>query len=186
MKEEIRPIYSELKGYLSATPKENEVWDETAINIANQLNGAIDELSQITDQKFDKFKIQAQNISWGNGFRSTLSVLDYRNRLSGLISRIQGEFFSEEQSVSAQPSTVINTNQTQSQSQSMVMVLELQEKILSEISKHEEGSKERGFLERMKLALPTIKTVMDVLSNALAIGQQFGLSPDIIRKLLGL
>jgi phage terminase small subunit len=65
-------------------------------------------------------------------------------------------------------------------------VLELQEKIISEIYKHKEGSKERGFLEKLKAALPAVKTITDILASALKIGAEMGLDPATIHKLLGL
>jgi hypothetical protein len=187
MKEKIRPLYSELKGYLSAVPEKETVYDTTATSICDQLNGTIDQLISITGREYNRFKINPRNERWNSSYRTLLSVIDYKNKLSGLINNIQGEFFSEEQiSSTGQPSTIINTHLTQSQSQSLSVALELQEKIISEIPKHEEGSKERNFLEKLKSALPTIKTVTDVLSNALIIGADLGLDPATIHKLLGL
>lgn len=187
MKEQIRPLYSELKGYLSAVPDKDTIYDSTATSICNQLNGTIDQLNSITNKEYNKFKINPRNEQWNQSYRTILSIIDYKNKLSGLINNIQGEFFSEEQvSLGGQPSTIINTHQTQSQSQSLSIALELQEKIISEIPKHKEGSKERNFLEKMKFALPTIKSVTDVLSNALTIGANVGLDPATIHTLLHL
>jgi hypothetical protein len=62
----------------------------------------------------------------------------------------------------------------------------MQEKIISEIPKHKEGTKERTFLEKLKSALPSVKSITDILSAALKIGANIGLDPATIHKLLGL
>lgn len=184
IQKKIRPIYSELRGYLSAAPSENTIFDKSATDLTSQLNGTIDELNTVSLQNYDKFKVQPFSEDWNGHYRVVVKSLEYRNKLTGLIHRVQGEFFSEEQTVSTQPNTVIN--QTQSQSQSLAIVLELQEKIINEISKHEEGTKERSFLEKIKSVLPNVKTVTDILSSALKIGADLGLDPYTIHKLLGL
>lgn len=65
-------------------------------------------------------------------------------------------------------------------------MLELQQKVLLEIPKHKEGTKERSFLEKFKTTLPTVKNTIDVLGSALRVGEEIGLNPETIRKLLGL
>jgi len=82
------------------------------------------------------------------------------------------------------PSTVIQQTQNQNQTQSISILLEIQEKIISEIPKHEEGSKERTFLEKVKSILPSIKTVTDIISSILKIGSELGLSASDMHKLL--
>ena len=184
MKEKIRPIYSELKGYLTVVPTEGRVYDETATSICKQLNIVVGELNSLTSKDYNKFKIQDRTISWNGTYRKVVDSLDYKLKLSGLISRIQGEFFSEEQSITTQPNTVINTSQHQSQTQSQTFVLELQEKILTEITKYGEGTKERTFLQRLKSALPMIKNVTDILATTLKIGAEVGLDPVTMHKIL--
>ncbi|OGF65120.1 hypothetical protein A2Z53_03465 [Candidatus Giovannonibacteria bacterium RIFCSPHIGHO2_02_42_15] len=62
----------------------------------------------------------------------------------------------------------------------------MQEKILSEILKHPEGSKERKFLDKIKSALPSLKTATDIISSILKIGSEFGLNASDISKLFNL
>ena len=118
-------------------------------------------------------------------FGSFVRMFEYRARLGGLISRLHGEYFSDEQPpFSGMPSTVIQQTQNQNQTQSISILLEIQEKIISEIPKHEEGSKERTFLEKVKSILPSIKTVTDIISSILKIGSELGLSASDMHKLL--
>lgn len=186
MKNKIRPIYSELQGYLTQAPPIGEHGNTTTSDdtLWKQFNITIDELNIITGKAFTKFKVikieRGQNGQY-------IKVSNYRQKLGGLISHLYGEYFSDEQSpFSGMPSTIINQNQSQNQSQSLSIILELQEKIINEIPKHKEGTKERNFLEKFKPGLSTIKSVTDILSLALKIGADFGLDPATIRRLLGL
>lgn len=186
MKEKIRPIYSELKGYLSVAPNIETVFDSAAVDLSKQFNDSIDELNTVTDKDYNRFKITLRSIDWNQSYRNTIESLDYKTKISGLIYRLQGEYFSEEQSAQNQPSTIINASQSQFQNQSISLALDLQEKIINEISKYTEGTKERNFLEKLKLNLSTIKTAMDLLVIVLKIGGEFGLDTHTIHKLLNL
>ena len=104
----IRPLYSELRGYLSVAPEDHFIFDEMAVNLSTQLNSTIDELNVASNKNYDKFKIQTRNEEWNRLSRTLIESLEYRNKLSGLISKLQGEFFSDEQTTPPGPSTVIN------------------------------------------------------------------------------
>jgi hypothetical protein len=185
MKENIRPIYSELQGYLTEAPPIGEHGNGTTSDntLWQQFNGTIEELNQISEKDFNKFKVTGiQNGQFGNRF---IKISEYRQKLGGLISRLHGEFFSDEQPpFSGMPSTVIT--QTQNQTQSVSMILEIQERVLSQITKYADGTKEKGFLEKLKASLPSVKSAVDVLGSALKIGADLGLDPATIHKLLGL
>lgn len=109
----IRPLYTELHGYLSQAPNadKNKYFDEK--NIWLRYNNAIDELNEITSKNFNRFKVQTTNIAgWGDA----VSTREYRNNLSGLISRLYGEYFKNEVApFSGMPSTIIQQNQQQTQ-----------------------------------------------------------------------
>ena len=180
-KEKIRPIYSELQGYLSQMPNHGfssseELW--------KRPNEAVDELINISGkQEYTRFKIATLNGDIGPFIR----VESARTNLGGLISRLHAEYFFDEQPpFSGMPQTVINQNQSQNQNQSISIVLEIQEKIISEIPKHKEGSKERSFLEKVKSALPSIKTITDIISTILKIGSELNLSAQEIHNILPL
>lgn len=176
MKEKIKPIYSELQGYLSQIPNKS---DSYAQELWNQPNKAIDELITISGKDYSRFKTSPLQGQLGQFIR----VESIRTNLGGLISKLYGEYFSDEQPpFSGMPSTIIN--QTQTQNQSINILLEIQEKIISEIPNHKEGTKERTFLEKVKSTLPNIKTTTDIFSNILKIGSELGLHISDIIKLL--
>ncbi|MFA5876838.1 MAG: hypothetical protein WC880_00535 [Candidatus Paceibacterota bacterium] len=184
LKTKVRPVYSELQGYLSQAPTVGEhgvasTRDET---LWTQFNLTIDELNEVSGSDYNKFKITGIRHGQMGNF---VNVSELRTKLGGLIARLHGEYFANEPApFSGMPSTVITQNQ--SQSVDVQVLLNLQSKIDSELQKHEEGSKERGFLEKLKSTLPALKSAMEVLSAALKIGADFGLDPRVIHNLLGL
>lgn len=183
MKEKIRPIYSELQGYLSQAPPIGEHGNATTSDdtLWRQFNVTIEELNKISGEDFNKFRVTGMQMGSFNS--QFIYVSNYRQKLGGLISHLHAKYFSDElPPFSGMPSTIIN--QTQAQNQSISIILNMQEKILSEISKHPEGSKERTFLEKIKSVLPTMKTGMDILSNILKIGSELGLNASEIHKTL--
>ncbi len=165
-------------------PEAETIYDDMAIKLAKQLNETVEELNIASSKNYDKFKIQISSIPWNSSPRTIVRSLEYKSKLSGLINRVQLEFFTEDQPSATGPSTIINANQTQSQTQSINTILEIQEKLLSEIPKHKEGSKERTFLEKVKSALPNMKTGTEIISNILKIGAEIGLHASEIATLL--
>lgn len=185
MKEQIRPIYSQLQGYLEQAPQRDKSANWTKnLNMSGQVNNAIDELNTISSKSYDGFKIQPKRM--GNG-APIMEFDTYRTNLGGLIARLHAEYFSDEDPpFRGMPTTVITQSQSQDQSQSVSFILDLHERVISELPQHKEGSKEKGFLEKLKSALPSIKTGTDILAKALEIGSNSGLSVEAIRKTLGL
>lgn len=178
-KDKIRPLYSELQGYLSQAPsvdgKSSTLYEE----LYKQPDSTIDELNEVTGQDYNKFKIQPLQGSFGPFAR----VEDYRSKLGGLISRLHGEFFSDEPApFSGMPSTIINQNQ--SQSVNIQMIVELTEKITQQANKFDEGTPERGFLEKIKKGLSNIKNIADVLNLVFESATQYGLSLEKIKDIL--
>lgn len=176
MKEQIRPIYSELQGYLSQAPKDpGEVFIEASA--WEQYYPAIKELNEITGKDYDKFKISP--IMGGSSY--FVRVVGYRSCLAGLISRLHGEYFSDEPApFSGMPSTIITQQQAQTQSMDVQILLDLQTKIDSQISKYAEGTPERDFLEKIKVGLSNIRNVNELISLLLRTGKEIGLSIDQI------
>ncbi len=91
MKNDVRPIYFELQGYLSQAPQREmgAIFDE---RVWNQHNETIKELEAVTGKTYDKYKITPER--WGDKLRVTVQV--YRTILGGLISRLHGEYFPDE------------------------------------------------------------------------------------------
>lgn len=188
MKEEIRSIYAELQGYLAQIPETVGHSDWTSDRVLwTQLNFIVGELNRISSKDYNRFKITPDHhrVTKHSTPYETIPYSTYRANLGGLIAKLHAEYFSDEEPpFRTMPSTVITQNQTQSQSVSLL--LDIQEKIISEIPKHEEGSKERTFLEKIKSVLPSLKTGVDIISNILKIGADSGLTAGTIHKLLHL
>lgn len=179
MKEKIRPIYFELQGCLSQAPKgenwffANAVWEH--------YNAVIDELSNVSGDDYSNYKVNPKNYSGG----PSVDVLDYRNKLGGLIARLHGKFFRDEPApFSGMPNTIITQNQQQNQSLQVQILLEIQSKIDEKIPQFPENSKERGFLDKLKGSLSSVKNVTELILLLLKTGKDAGLSIDQILGIL--
>jgi len=183
MKEKIRPIYEELQGYLSQTPLLKDPHDSSDdSSLWEQYNQVIEELNNISDKNYDRFRITP--FSGGDGY-TFIRLLVYRNKLGGLISRLHGEYFSDEPTpFSGMPSTVITQTQQQSQSFQIQMLLEIQSKIDEKILKFDKDSKERGFLEKIKSSLASVKNVTELILLLLKTGNDIGLTVEQIFNIL--
>lgn len=178
----VKGIYEELKGVLAAIPENGSWFDDNGFTshanlIIEKIPSACKEL-----QNVNAYKIQSKYFEGRRG--NIVDIVPTKAKLNSIIGRLKG-LYGLDTPLSSNGNTFIQ-NQSQSQSQTMIVTLELQEKIISEISKHAEGTKERSFLEKLKSLLPTVKGVMDILSLALKIGAEFGLDATSIHKLLGL
>jgi len=184
-KEDIRPIYSELQGYLSQAPSESPerpgaVTYDTLI--WQQYNLAVDELNKVSGESYDRFKIQPKTTERGSVL---MGVIPYRSKLGGLISRLHAKYFSDEQApFSGMPSTVISQTQQQNQSFQIELLLQIQSKIDEQLSKLEAGdTKKRDFLEKVKGALKSVRDSTGFVALLLTTAQEFGLS---VKELLEL
>ncbi len=182
MKDQVRPIYSELQGYLSQAPSfKDQPWT-TEQSIWNQYNGTVDELNKVFDQehKYDRFKI----IPSRRGDFISIDMADYRNKLGGLISRLHAEYFSDEPApFSGMPSTIITQHQVQNQSTYVQILLDIQSKIDEKLKEHKDGSKEKTFLEKIKSSLSKVGNISDLLSLILKTGVDAGLTIEQVWKL---
>ncbi|MBP7060993.1 MAG: hypothetical protein KBA91_03390 [Candidatus Moranbacteria bacterium] len=179
MKEQIRPIYSELQGYLAQAPKVEgkSLYREEAVALAKQLSGAIEELNTLTGEDYNKFK--AETFS---EYILTLDMNVYRLRLGGLISRLHGKYFFDEPApFSGMPSMVIT--QSQSQSLQIQMFLDFQSKLDEKINKLPKDDKNRTFLEKVKSSLSGVKSFSDLVSLVVSTAKSFGLSTEDIVNL---
>jgi hypothetical protein len=169
--DKIRPLYSEFQGYLSQAPTpanpsdciyDNYFWD--------QYNQAVDQLSICTNFNYSRFKIEPTRDDLGGYI--TISV--YRQKLSGLIFRLHGEYFSDEPPLFGNmPSAIITQNQQQSVS--VQILLDIQTKIDEVLSKTTD-KKERGFLTKFKSILSSLTNVNDILAMCMKLAKEYGLS----------
>lgn len=180
-KDKIRPIYSELQGYLSQAPgiKGSGVTHDS--NFWSQYNSTIDELNNISDNNYDRFRISTERDGSG---KQAMQIMTYRSKLGGLISRLHGEFFSDEQPpFSGMPSTIITQTQQQSQSVYVQMLLEVNSKIEQKLPKFAEGTKERTFLQKVKGSLSSIKNATGLITLLMNMAKECGLSFDDLKNL---
>lgn len=184
-KEDIRPIYQELQGYLSQAPggdKIRLIYDD---NLWEQVNQVIDELNSISGEDYNRFKMTTKQIRQGReGMLNVVDVGTYRAKLGGMISRLHGQYFSDEVApFSGMPSTVISQTQQQSQSFQVQLLLEIQSKIDEQLHKLEPEDEKRGFLDKVKGALKSVRNATELITLILATGQEFGLTIDELKEL---
>jgi len=183
MKNKIRPLYSEFQGYLSQAPTASgsidSISDET---MWNQYNEALKLLSDSTEKDYGRFKIEPKLRKTSSG--SYVRVNIYRQKISGLISNLYGEYFSDETPpFSGMPSTVIT--QTQQQSVSIQILLDIQSKIDEILPTVETGSKEESFLKKFKSILSSVSNVNELISKCMKLAHEFGLNVQDILSLWG-
>ena len=179
-KKEILALYEELRGILAALESATSWFDDEGFT--DHANSVISRVALLCPEIETEPYILKKDYNQHRGY--LVHTTQAKSKVSSLAGRLKGSY--ELESVPAQNGPTFIQNQSQTQSQTLSVALEMQEKILDEILKHAEGTKERSFLEKMKAALPTIKGVTDILSSALKIGGQVGLDPTTIHKLLGL
>ena len=183
-KEDIKPIYAELQGYLSQAPKESPekpnavTYDQL---VWTQYNIAIDELNKVSGENYDRFKIQPKITQQGSVF---MGIIPYRSKLGGLISRLHAEYFSDEQPpFSGMPTTIISQSQQQSQSFQIELLLQIQSKIDEQLHKFEKGSKERTFLEKLKGSLSSVKNAVGMIALLTKMASEYGLTIEQLKEL---
>lgn len=181
IKSKVRAIYYELQGYLSQTPEPQHTSDIFAGNDSwRQYNQTIQELSKITGDDYERFMIKPKPM---NG-HDIVHVTTYRQTLGGIINRIHGVYFSDENMpFSGSPQTIIS--QSQNQSQSIQMLLDIQSKINEEIKKAEGDPKKEGFLNKVKSKLSQVKDINDLLKLFLKTAKEFGLNMTDLLSLFG-
>ncbi len=168
----VKIIYSELKGYLSQTPMAQQSSDIFADDSSwRQYNEAINELSQITGENYNRFIIKPEHMNGHN----IVHIVSFRQVLGGIINRIHETYFpGETPPFSGTPQTIIS--QSQSQSVSIQMLLDFQSKIEKEINHVKGDTKKEGFLKKCKENLQHVKDVNDLLKLVIDTAKQFGLS----------
>ena len=181
IKSKVRAIYYELQGYLSQTPKPQQPSDIFASDDPwHQYNKAVEELSKITGDDYDRFMIRPK----ATDNYTFVHLITYRQTLGGIINRIHGIYFSDENMpFSGSPQTVIS--QSQNQSQSIQMVLDFQSKIDEEIIKSKESPKKVGFLNKVKSKLSHVKDVNDMLKLLLNTAKELGVSMSELLSIFG-
>ncbi|MES2623113.1 MAG: hypothetical protein V4576_01745 [Patescibacteria group bacterium] len=181
---EIKSIYLELKGVLHSLKDitSGSSWfDDNGFAI--QVNDIVKRIPLCTE--INDVQPYLINVEYLEGRKTNIvNIIPTRTKISTIIGRLDGLYGLEDE-VKQNGLTFIQ-NQHQSQNQTISIVLNLQEKILSEMPKYLEGTKERSFLEKLKDKLPSVTDSLSIFSSILTIANETGLSIDAIQKLLGL
>lgn len=183
-KKSIRPVYSELQGYLNQSPNVGEHGIATTKDqtLWTQLNSTVDELNEVSGADFSKFKITG--IRQGQ-LGPYINVSEYRTKLGGLITRLHGTYFSDEPApFYGMPSTTITVSNQQEQSQHQTMILELQSIVDRKLAGLPEG-KEKSFLGSLKEGLVTVKDFASLMILISTLGQKYGIGIEQLASLLG-
>jgi hypothetical protein len=175
-KEEVRPIYAELQGYLTQIPDKKEYFYIDNHFIWEQYNALIEELQKVTGRKYIRFLLVP------NG--GQIETILYRQNLGGLIARLHGEYFSNEVAPFAEmPSTIITQSQNQTQSLHIQLLLEVSDLIHKKLSTVPEGSKEKTFLERIKASLSSVKDISHLVTLFMTTAHQLGITIEQLKTL---
>jgi|SRR3989344_2660235 len=184
----IRPILEELKGYLSVAPSPENKSRIFDAELWNQYNSAVDELNSLNDSHdfYEKFRLRPQNENINGHYRTVIKTQDYLSKLSGLIKRIQAEYFSDESNGSAVATTIINANQTQFQKQEQGIIVDLAMFIATRKSDYIEGTPERDFLNKLGETIKSANNIIDIIKSVFIVGKEFGLTLASILKIFGI
>ena len=183
----VKPLYSELIGRLSQAPvvtKENygKTYDS---GLWEQLDSIVDQLNSFTGNDYDRFKLNPENDeNWG----PFIKISEYRSNLNALIMNLHAEYYNDEVTpFGGAPQTVISQSQNQQQSVSLTMIMEFQSLVDKQLYGNTElTEKERGFLEKVKSNLPSVKTAADLVSTVINIAKATGLDITDLAKVFGL
>ncbi len=175
-KRKLKAIYSELRGYLAQAPEvEGGIYDLYEEPVWKQYNETVNQLSEISGKDYSRFCIEPSCSSTSG--RYYMNIIVYKNNLGGLISRLREEYFSDEPDpLDEAPSTVIAQSQRQEQSVDIQMVIELADIINEKIGKYDEGSKEKGFLQKLKSLRTSISNTKQLLQTIFKLAKDCGLN----------
>lgn len=98
MDKELKPLYAELKGYLEHLPKEpglDELIEDE--QVWKQYNAAVEKLCRITGNDYSGFSVELAKM-YGHVLPA-VRVSTYKQKLGGLISRLEAEYFSSSQHI---------------------------------------------------------------------------------------
>ncbi len=180
-KKELYTIYSELRGYLAQAPTPKKTYEpiETE-SIWEQYNRTVDLLNNISGEDYNRFRIvPSRYSSTGSTY---ITIVAYTQKLGGLISALRGKYFAadEPNPLDGVPSTVIA--QTQQQNQSIIL-LEIQSIIYEKLPNYPDGSKEKGFLEKLKSSLTSISNITQLFSQLFKLAKNCELSINDLLKI---
>lgn len=185
--EEIRPVYMQLQGLLSQIPlpgpdgRYSTISDE---GIWNQLNEAVDELSQISTKDYSRFKVKPKSESSNGYTHNYVNTVYLRTRIGSLVSRLYAEYFKGEPApFGGTPSTVINASATATQNLSVQIVNEVKSLIETKTPSYEPGTVEKTFLDQLNEGMGKVTNTADLIKKIFAIGSDLGMTINQIASI---
>lgn len=180
IKQKIYPIYKELQGYLSQCPTADKAYYQHNSFYWSQLNGSVEQLSVITDEDYSRFKVAVIHNNDGDG--EHIETNEYRLKLNGLIMNLKGKYFPEEADpFGGNPNVVVS----QTQNTQITMLMDFQSVIDKKLYGDDLKPEEKTFLEKVKAALPTVKSTADIIGLVVKTAKDLGLDMHSITKIFG-
>lgn len=151
IKAEVRPDYTTLQGYLAQLHKITTlglVHDQEARNYQNQLKIIIERLNALTGNDYSEFEVTAEvGRDYDNQPYVSFNLNIYAFKMSGLISKLYGQFFYDERNpLDGSPSTVITSNQNQSQQVDINLRLDVSSRIDEKLKQAEDPTEKNLFI----------------------------------------
>ena len=176
-KEQLKCLYSELRGYYSEAPVPGSPLDLFYNRpVWEHYNQVVDLVSEASGTDHSRFRIQPADLE-EHGGRAT--VIAYRSKVAGLISRLHAQYFAGDPGpLAPSPTTVMTQTQQQDQSAYIAVLLAVQSKVDDKLAELQEGTKEHGFLQKFKRSLASVSNVVQLLAQCLRMAKESGLSID--------
>jgi hypothetical protein len=182
-KEDVRPFYVEL---LVCFRGVSVLEDDTAIvrkTDWKQYNDVLIKLDKVTRLDYYKrYAITKDDLDSYWLKPSSLRACTYLHKLCCIITILYEVYFSDETPPFADMPTTIIT-QTQNQSLQVQLLLEVNDLIHKKLSTVPEGSKEKTFLEKIKVSLSSVKDVSQLVSLLVTTAQQLGITIEQLKTL---
>lgn len=186
--DKVRPIYGDLIGQLSGIPQPQTVADTTwNRHIGDRYNTSVDELSGTIGKDYGSYKIEIkeERFEHRRGPAVTISIVELRQKMNGLIMRLHAEYFGDKDPpFGGQPGMLNVMRQEQAQVVSISFLLDLQEHVLQRAQRVDEGSIERKLLDRIKDKLRSVSDGLGGVKAIIDVAKTVGASVDDIRRAL--
>jgi hypothetical protein len=181
---ELRPLYEELQGVLSQTPNNVLVFTNNEWARHNEIVQIIINKSEINE--FGRFLVATQRGHTRVGGREQVRATDLRQAMHSLIMYIHGKYYPSEPTPFSGPpqgNVSVNTNVIQTQQVYLQMVVDFVSEMESKINSFPEGAKERTWWTKVKDSMATTNTMVGLLSNAVKLAKDSGLSLDSLMNI---
>ncbi len=182
-KEELRPIYEELQGYLqqadAADSYNHELWQS--------YHRVIALLNELSDEDFNRFQVTViphsayQHVP----LPEHVDLGEYRAKLTGLICHLHGKYFPNEPHPLGLRSSIV-ASQIQAPSVPAQMLREITEHLSRHEARFQEGSKERGFIDQVRQSGVRVPaTVAEAMLWLLKTAGECGLNVEDLQRVFG-